>query len=504
MCSYLKESCGSFCRYAVLLFVLLHSILTSAFCACVFANLIEHSLVKDVAYKLVLLLIVLVALYAVKGGIECRARVYEVVFWFVLIPYIAMMLASIRDFEPLYLQPLFQAEKADFLKGIYLVFLLQTPLFFSLFLVRDKDKKSGKNMKRTVLLSLIVSSAILLGSYILLLGNFGANALSHMRFPVITLMSTIQFDGNFLKRMDALMVAVWFFTLFALLNLHLHYAIEVTKEWSGKKKSKLIPSLLVAGAVYVVAYFLKNTQDALSLFLDYYSYIAVPLMLILPGILVIRNKKKVVSIALLLCLIAQLASCSATELEERCFPLMVAVDYDKKEDKVLYNTAMASTEKGIDKEMAKQMQGDSFLQSKKMYESQLSRQADYNHLKVMVFGMDILKNTDAYEQMLISLAKSEEFPRNTYVVVVDDIDRLFALGEELKVDLGTYLEEYLDHHEEKKTRMLTLSDLMDEIYNQSMIRFAPYLVVEKEQLLWGGYLPLTKEDVSEKNIYQLE
>ena len=150
------------------------------------------------------------------------------------------------------------------------------------------------------------------------------------------------------------------------------------------------------------------------------------------------------------------------------------------------------------------MQGDSFLQSKKMYESQLSRQADYNHLKVMVFGMDILKNTDAYEQMLISLAKSEEFPRNTYVVVVDDIDRLFALGEELKVDLGTYLEEYLDHHEEKKTRMLTLSDLMDEIYNQSMIRFAPYLVVEKEQLLWGGYLPLTKEDVSEKNIYQLE
>lgn len=289
MTTYLTERKGTFTRTVTLSLVGIHSLLTAGFCAYVFTRLMQHSLIREASYETILLVIVVAAAYAVSGGIECRARVYEVLFWFVLIPYAAMMLASVRNYEPRYVDAFFVTEPGAVGKGIYLVFLLVTPLFYSLFLVENKEKRDG-SMEKNVAAALLLTTLLLLGSYVLLLGNFGANSLSTMDFPVITLMSTIQFKGNFLKRMDAFMVAVWFFTLFALLNLHLHYGVSMGRElW--KKHWKKYSILLPAVAVYAVAYGLQHVAWGLGAFLNYYSYLAVPMMVLGPGVLLCGNKK---------------------------------------------------------------------------------------------------------------------------------------------------------------------------------------------------------------------
>ena len=126
----------------------------------------------------------------------------------------------------------------------------------------------------------------------LLVGNFGAKSLATMEFPIITLMSTIQFEGNFLKRMDALMVAVWFFTLYALLNLHLHYAVMMCRETkclSGKKRLSVVT---VGVAVYVVACFMEYMKEGIEGFITYYSVVAAPLMIVGPMLLLIGNRSK--------------------------------------------------------------------------------------------------------------------------------------------------------------------------------------------------------------------
>lgn len=292
LCSYLKAGTNRWIRNCVYGWVFLHSVLTAGFCGYVFANLMQYSLVQETSYALILFVIVLVSAYAVSGGIEVRARVYEVLFWFVLIPYTVMMLASLKDFELEYVDEFFQTGMMDFGKGIYLVFLLLTPLFFSLFLIGEKEKNYGRTMIKTVTGSLLLSSGILLFSYVLLMGNFGGGALGNMRFPVVTLMSTIQFKGNFLKRMDALMLAVWFFTLFALLNLHLHYGAEMLQEICNDKKLKWQQVLIPAGAVFAAGYAMHRSEGWLRIFLDYYSYIAVPIMVIGPLLLLWIGSRK--------------------------------------------------------------------------------------------------------------------------------------------------------------------------------------------------------------------
>jgi len=172
-----------------------------------------------------------------------------------------------------------------------LVFLFLTPLFFSLFLIGEKEKNYGRNIVKTVAISILVSAVILLGSYILLVGNFGEKALATMKYPVVSLMSTVQFRGNFLKRMDALMVAVWFFTLFALLNLHLHYGVGMLKELtSAQKKTKAWQVIVPAVFVYGIAYAMHMFPKGSSYFLNYYVYIAVPLMIVGPFLLLRKGR----------------------------------------------------------------------------------------------------------------------------------------------------------------------------------------------------------------------
>ena len=135
MTTYLRGRGPGWIGQLVYLLVFFHCVITAGFCAYVFANLMQYSLVQEVEYFLLLLFIIAGAAYAVSGGIESRARVYEVLFWFVLVPYIAMMLASLRDVKWYYIEPVLRWNPLNLGEGIYLVFLLQTPLFFSLFLI---------------------------------------------------------------------------------------------------------------------------------------------------------------------------------------------------------------------------------------------------------------------------------------------------------------------------------------------------------------------------------
>lgn len=294
MVTYLRDMVSPWIGKGVFLVVLFHSIVTAGFCAYVFANLMQYSLVQDSSYVAILILIVAVAAYAVSGGIESRARVYEVLFWFILVPYIAMMLASVRNFKWVYVEPILQFDSTNLREGSYLVFLLLTPLFFSLFLIGEKEKNYGRNMIKTVAVSICVSGIILLGSYILLVGNFGAKSLANLRFPVVTLMSTIQFEGNFLKRMDALMLAVWFFTLYALLNLHLHYGVRMLAELGLNQSGKLKwwQVALPAAPVFLVAYGMHLNSDLLEMFWRYYGYGAAPFMVVVPALLLLVRRKK--------------------------------------------------------------------------------------------------------------------------------------------------------------------------------------------------------------------
>ena len=207
----------------------------------------------------------------------------------------------------------------------------------------------------------------------------------------------------------------------------------------------------------------------------------------------LRRKGILKMVLLLGCVAVQFMACAKTELEERCFPLLAVVDYEEEQKKVTFCAGFPRAENsGGSTGQSTELQvstasGESFESSKSEYEKNLNKIPDYNHLKVLVLGEDLAKNEDMLIEMLDNLAYTEEFPRNTYVCVVDDVDDLLEIDKELPQDLGTYLEEYLNNHEKNKNRMLTLGDLIDEKENQELVLYAPYLEPEDTYVEWGGY-----------------
>lgn len=193
---------------------------------------------------------------------------------------------------------------------------------------------------------------------------------------------------------------------------------------------------------------------------------------------------------MLLCAFA-FSGCSATQLEERSFPMMAAVDEEEDQVVFAYGFPALSQKDNTDLEEAKvnvpMTKGDSFAECLTAYEGEMERKADCNHLKVLVLGEKFLQDKKTFYDMLDTLTVTERYPRNTYVCVTEDVSTLLETEENLPQDLGTYLELFLQKHEsDGQIRHQNLGTLLDERKNRREAVELPYISVEDGAVVLAG------------------
>lgn len=513
---YTKKHMHGWSRKVLLLYLVLYSLLFAGFCSNVFVNLIQNSLIPEESFALILLLILLVSGYAVSGGMESRARVYEILFLFVLFPLVVMLAAAAKDVEPVFWLPLFTFQIGNLWKGSYLVFAAMSGIFYLLFFPECVKEKEQKKLVGCVGIALLITIVILAALYLILVGTFGSTSLSNMRFPAVTLMSTVQIKGNFLKRMDALMLGVWFFTLFALLNLHVYYASKLAQELvnhkemnrknisvktmnsgqtyrnktngnetygnetngnqtNGNKTRVNEAKWYITGAVilvFIIAMMFEYGDGMMSRYLKILQGIGIPVLVLIPVVIL-------------------LTGCNSTELEDRCFPMLAAVDYEKETEKVVF--AYMFPRAGIKSEEGQNaaqidvapVGAQTFTEARAEFEREVSKKPDPNHLKVVLLGEALIENYGQYERMLEELQQDESFPRNTYVCITADVKGVLEQDEQRSMDIGSYLEELIENHDRKENRKLpTIGNLIDEKDNRRRTLEIPYIEVENDTILW--------------------
>ena len=274
-----------------LFLLILYFVGMSAYGACVFADVMQKGLIAGESYTLILALVLLVAGYAVCGGIESRARLYEVLFVILFVLLAILLLLACFDLEPAYLGGFLKAAPLSVAKGGAEVFFCCMPLFLLVFFPSYVKKKNWGKMVHAVYAALWFALAVLALLYVILVGNFGSRALSSMKYPAITLMSSIHLRGSFLKRLDAFMIGIWFFTLFALITVFLFYGQELVRKMKKTKEHKKRYLFFVMAAVFVVAELLHRGGSG-EWFRNYLLYIGIPLVLLLPLVVLLWGKGK--------------------------------------------------------------------------------------------------------------------------------------------------------------------------------------------------------------------
>ena len=303
--TYVRQALPRWGALVMLCFFAAYCILEASYGAYIFADVMKKGLVGGESYTLLLLLILAVAAYAIQSGIESRARVYESLFWVLFVPLFLLLWIAASDVNTIYLHSFFEAPVTNVAGGGLLVFEYLMLVFLVLFFQAYVKKDAQKKMVAAVYRALWVAVLVCMVFDLILLGSFGERAMAKMRYPALTLMSNIHLRGSFLKRLDAFLLAIWFFTLFALINVFLFYAkqliaaiggeftghgnaerqgdgLKIQKEKNAKVWSTIIAFLLV----FVVAEGFCYGSFA-EWFEGYMTYVAMPILILLPLIIVV-------------------------------------------------------------------------------------------------------------------------------------------------------------------------------------------------------------------------
>ena len=461
---FLKQKCGKVCGYVLWGGYFLYFILMASYTAYLFSTLMLNGLVENISFYLVLLLILLLAFYGMAGGIEGRARVYEMLFWFLMIPLFLMLFAACREVKPAYWSPVFVADGKEMLNGSYYVFFCYSMVSIVLFLKEyvSDDKKHISAAEKAVGFSGGVFAVL----YLILLGLFGVDALAQMKFPAVTMMSRVQVTGGFLKRTDAFMFSIWFFTLYAMLNSMVFYsgnlAAKVIRDCGGylEGKKRMLPYLILLLLVYgVTVLFYRNQQ-----FLDCVTFllwkigtpfvVGVPILLCLTGER--KKHKKKVRVLVVVCFLFGclfLQGCNVSELEDKAFPVLLNIRDQDDFQNVWLNHEYAG-----------------------------NKEVDYNHLKVVLIERSFLEKEAEVEDMLSMLEQEKEVPWNAYVMTTESCDRLAQTEGKLDTLLGNYLEELLENTSGIDQKAYpTLGMLYEERANHLETLYIPFVDIEGEQ-----------------------
>ncbi len=214
--SYMKDTAGELVGDIFMVFYFLYFITLCGFVLYQTSLLVLVWLLPEGSEFWVNLLLLALAAYGTVRGIEGRARVYEIIFWFLGIPLLVMLILAFREVRTDYWAPVFYSGGEDLLRGTIASGIFLLPLTALLFLkpfCRQEEKLAA--VGRKALIAVTLMNGLI---YLILLGVFGQNTMGVLKRPVITLMSMVNLPGGFFTRQDVLMTAVWFFALFALLN----------------------------------------------------------------------------------------------------------------------------------------------------------------------------------------------------------------------------------------------------------------------------------------------
>ena len=130
---YMKRQLGRIGGGIVQAGYLIYLVLLAGYVAYLFADIILRDLLRGESFYLVLSVIMLLVLYGLAGGIEGRARVYEMLFWFLLIPLFLMLFAAADEVCTDYWAPLGMSSLKGVAGGAYGVFLNLSFAFLLLF-----------------------------------------------------------------------------------------------------------------------------------------------------------------------------------------------------------------------------------------------------------------------------------------------------------------------------------------------------------------------------------
>ncbi len=227
---------------------------------------------------LVVLPLLLVSVYGANTQIEKQSRIYEMLFWLLFIPFVAMLIFGLKEVDYGIFLPKAEMSLGKILCYSYMLLVLVLPvenyLYLRPYLRQHKEKNNtGVAVIITIALGILLT--------LFMLGIYGMHGAAGEPMTTIAIMRYIRLPFGVLERFDVLMI--WFLMIgcFVLICQTLYFAGYIFCKGLHKKASVWILLAILILSLGVVVY-VRTYENGLLTFLCYGAITDIPLSIILP------------------------------------------------------------------------------------------------------------------------------------------------------------------------------------------------------------------------------
>lgn len=268
-------------------FFAVYLIIVIAYVTRVFTEVIKMFLLFRTPTEVIMLSLILVCTYIVRGGIECVARINELLFPMLFIPFLIIILFGfpIMDFSNL--RPVLQTPAGKVLTSIpgmiYSFGGIELALYYIGFM--KEPKRAYKPLILSVLFLIFFFTMII----VFCIAAFGAKTITKIIWPLVAYIRLISLPGVFLERLDGVILSLWVLTVFTTIVSVLFIVSYSISKVAGTNEHKQFVLPLV-----IIIYYLALQPKSLAELYEWgsliFPYAAVAFMYVVPVVLLLTAK----------------------------------------------------------------------------------------------------------------------------------------------------------------------------------------------------------------------
>jgi len=385
----------------------------------VFMEITQAVMLPQTPMLAVSIAVLAVCAYAAIKGMETRARVAEILFAVMALPFIFLVGLAFFDTDFSNLQPVLVTQPPQLLNGIlrlgFIFTGLECLLLVSPFL--RKDKHMGKHVAS----ALAFAGGIILLITVLTIAKFG-HGVAAQPWPVLRMMDMLNIPGSFIERQEALMFTFWIITAFAIGNMMLFFGGLLVKDMF-KMQTRHLGVITTAAAVCAVSVF--PWRDVYRVLDFMYMTAGVFFLVVLPVILLIAAKARSlragsVGLLLLTCSLILTGCWDRVEIENRAF--VVAIGIDKEDDTYALSLSVPLLKKEGDEEdecHIKTATGKTITEALKQLDAKTDKTLYYGQAKLLVLGGDLLNSPEMTDRTIQAMKNNREIDLRINVLAAE-------------------------------------------------------------------------------------
>ncbi len=412
-------------------------------------------------------------------GIEKQARICELIFPVLFVPFVVMLLFGLGEVDFGIFLPHGGVPAGRLLFSAYalLTFLLPVEhvVYLRPFLGRAQEGTNGGGRNRYLL---VMGSLLLMAVLTLVIqGIYGIHGAGQEEMLTISIMRYIRLPFGVLERFDVLMV--WFFMTgcFVLVMGTLYQMEAMLRKLYPSANRFLLSALSLLGA-WLFAACLPSYRQTLAGFLAYGVFVDIPLSLILPLLELLSGKRQgktgirhAAFFLLLAGAAVSMTGCQAgpsvrndmRNVEERDYATILIASGGVNGRAWHFDLAAAQERRVGEKSHNERVSGwdcDDLEGLAREYQKVKGKDLSLSHLKVILWeGRDTVLKKELMD-FLALLDENEEVAKTCPFLQIGDREELLTCLREAEAPVGTYVEQVIRSGERQEKNIPWLSDYL--------------------------------------------